>query len=88
MQFSQVMPKVEANSQVCCLLGNFALGCAFGDRRTLTLARSTEYKFAEDQLTLKATERVDFVAHDIGDTNATPADQVPGPIVGLITAAA
>ncbi|MFZ9311562.1 MAG: phage major capsid protein, partial [Arenimonas sp.] len=82
VEFAQVMPTAEANSQVCALLGNFMLGSTIGDRRQITIALSSEYKFAEDQLAIKGTERLDMVVHDVGDTS------VAGPIVGLITAAA
>jgi HK97 family phage major capsid protein len=78
---SQVMPTTEANSQICALLGNFRLGSTFGDRRLLSLALSSEYKFAEDQLAIRGTERFDINVHDVGSTSAA------GPIVGLITAA-
>ena len=79
---SQVMPTTEANSQICALLGNFRQGTTFGDRRLLSLALSSEYKFAEDQLAIRGTERFDINVHDVGNTTAA------GPIVGLITAAA
>jgi HK97 family phage major capsid protein len=79
---SQVMPTTEANSQICALLGNFRLGSTFGDRRLLSLALSSEYKFAEDQLAIRGTQRFDINVHDVGNTTAA------GPIVGLITAAA
>jgi HK97 family phage major capsid protein len=79
--FSQVMPSTEANSQICALLGDYRMGSAMGDRRSLTLALSTEYKFAEDQLAIRGTDRFDINVHDVGSTT------VAGPIVGLITAA-
>lgn len=79
---SQVMPTTEANSQICALLGNYQQGSVLGDRRLLSLALSTEYKFAEDQLAIRGTERFDINVHDVGNTTAA------GPIVGLITAAA
>ena len=46
----------------------------------MTLAYSTDYKFAEDQIAIKGTERIDIVVHDVGDTT------VGGPVVGLVTA--
>ena len=79
---SQVMPTTEANSQICALLGNFQQGTKFGDRRLLSLALSTEYKFAEDQLAIRGTQRFDINVHDVGSTS------VAGPIVGLVMAAA
>lgn len=77
---SQVMPTTAANSQICALLGNFRLGSTLGDRRMLTLALSSDYKFAEDQLAIRGTERFDINIHDVGATGTA------GPIVGLITA--
>lgn len=84
---SQVMPKVEANDQVCCLLGDLNLGVSFGDRRAITTAYSTEHKFAEDQLAIKVTQRIDINVHDVGNESSTAASREPGPIVGLLTAA-
>lgn len=60
------------------LFGDIAMAVAFGDRRGMTLARSTEYKFAEDQVALKATERFDINVHDIGSST------VAGPLVALM----
>jgi HK97 family phage major capsid protein len=79
--FSQLMPKVEGNSQVCALLGDLSLAASFGDRRELSLARSLDYRFANDQVAIRGTERIDINVHDVGNTTDA------GPIVGLITAA-
>ena len=49
-----------------------------GDRRGMTISRSTEYKFAEDQIAIKGTERFDINVHNTGD-NTTP-----GSIVALM----
>lgn len=84
---SQVMPKVEGNSQVCALLGDLSQAAMFGDRRQLSLAYSTDYKFAEDQLAIRGTQRVDINVHSVGNADGTAANRVAGPIVGLITAA-
>ncbi len=87
VRFAQKMPKVEANSQVCSLLGDLNKGVALGDRRMITIAMSDQYKFDTDQLAVKATQRIDIKVHDVGNASATAASRVPGPIVGLITAA-
>ncbi|TXH18421.1 MAG: phage major capsid protein [Hyphomicrobiaceae bacterium] len=84
---SQVMPKTEANSQVCALLGDLSLAAAFGDRRQLALAYSADIKFVEDQLAIRGTQRVDINVHDVGNASATATSRVAGPLVGLITAA-
>lgn len=91
--FSQVMPKTEANSQVCALLGSLRLAADFGDRRGMTVAISDSAVinsvsvFERDEIAIRGTERFDINVHDVGNANATAASQVPGPVVGLITAA-
>lgn len=91
VELTSCMPKDEANSQVCCLLGDLALGTKFGDRRGMTVEVSTEAYvdsqslFEKDLMAVKSTERWDFVCHDVGNADATAANRVPGPIVGLIT---
>ena len=81
VEFAQVMPKAEANSQICTIFGNLKLGAYLGDRRKLTIDRSTEAYFAADQVGIRGTERVAPSVHGVGDTTD------PGPICGLITAA-
>lgn len=82
VEVSQVFPKVEANSQIPVIFGDLPRASKLGDRRELTIAFSDQYKFAEDQLAIRGTQRIDINVHDVGDTiNA-------GPIVGLIMAAA
>lgn len=88
VEFSQVMPKAEANSQVCALFGDLAKAASFGTRRDTTIALSEHSRFANDQIEIRGTERFDINVHDVGNADATVANQVPGPIVGLITAAA
>jgi HK97 family phage major capsid protein len=84
---TQKMPSVEANSQVCAILGDLSLGVAFGDRRETTLAMSEHSDFANDLIAIRGTERLDVNVHDVGNASGTAALRVPGPIVGLITAA-
>lgn len=74
------MPTSQADisDTAVMLFGDIALACTFGDRRGMTVARSTEYKFAEDQIAIKATERFDINVHDIGSTT------VAGPVVALM----
>jgi HK97 family phage major capsid protein len=87
VEFVQVMPSVEANSQVCALLGDLSLAASFGSRRDTTIAVSEHSRFANDQLEIRGTERFDINVHDVGNASATAGLRVPGPIVGLITAA-
>lgn len=93
---SQVMPKISATSQICCLFGNLALAARLGDRRQTTIQMSEHAlnAFEQDEVVIRGTERFDIVVHDVGDPtpSAGPAKSaqignVAGPIVGLITAA-
>jgi HK97 family phage major capsid protein len=85
--FSQVMPKTQANDQVCALLGDFSRGTMLGTRRQLTVAIDSSRYFDTDELAIRGTQRFDIVVHDVGNAHATAASEVPGPIVGLLTAA-
>lgn len=86
VETSEVFPQQEAADQIPCTFGALDLSSTLGDRRQLTLAVSTEYKFAEDQIAIKATAREDIKNHDIGNADADPAKRKAGPMVGLITA--
>jgi HK97 family phage major capsid protein len=81
------MPSVEANSQVAALLGDLSLAALFGDRRMTTIAMSEHANFANDEWAIRGTERYDINVHDVGNADATAANRVAGPMVGLITAA-
>ena len=85
--FSQVMPKASAVSQVCALFGDLAEAASLGDRREYSFAISSDVRFREDDLVFKARSRTDINVHDVGNADASAALQVPGPLVGLITAA-
>ena len=80
VEFSQVMPKAEANDQQCAIFGNLKLGAYMGDRRKLTVDRSKEAYFTTDQVGIRGTERIAPTVHGVGDTTDA------GPITALITA--
>lgn len=94
VQFAQVMPKTEANDTICAILGDASLASDFGDRRQTTIAFSTdatiggESMFERNQIGIRGTERFDISVHDVGNAAAAAADKQPGPLVGLLTAAA
>lgn len=75
------LPITGANNKVMILFGDIGLAASFGDRRGMAVARSTEYKFAEDQIAIKATERFDINIHDVG-TEGTSG--IAGPVVALL----
>jgi len=93
VEFAQSMPTAEANSQVCALFGDLQKAADFGDRRSETISFSDtaviggESLWERDQLGIRGTQRFDINVHDVGNAHATAASRVPGPIVGLITAA-
>jgi len=60
------------------LFGDLNMSVTMGDRRGMTISRSTEYKFAEDQIAIKGTERFDITCHNTGDTTTA------GSIVALM----
>ena len=81
VEFVSAMPSLEADSQICALLGDLQLGAFLGERKQITIAKSTDVFFANDQLGVRGTERISINAYGVGDTSEA------GPIVGLITAA-
>jgi len=82
VEFVHSMPYVEANSQICALFGDLAMGAYLGERKVLTIEQSPHIYFTKNQFAVRGIERIDINAFGVGDTTD------PGPIVGLITAAA
>lgn len=88
VEFSQVFPATEANSQVCLAFGDFSLGAKFGDRQQVSIMFSehayvnSQSVFERNQIAVRGTERFDIVVHGTGNGSAA------GPIVGLVTASA
>lgn len=77
---SQSMPTTtgDLSNVVMFLYGDLKQCASLGDRRQITVAISTERYFVEDQIAIKATERLDINAHDLGDNTDA------GPIVAMI----
>jgi HK97 family phage major capsid protein len=75
---SQKMTSLSSPSgKFGCLYGNINKAVAFGERRGLTVKRSTERYMDLDQLGILATQRIAVTVHDTGSTS------VPGPVVAL-----
>jgi HK97 family phage major capsid protein len=66
------------NGAVMLLFGDLRQASVLGARRGLTIASSPHYKFAEDQVAVKASERFDIVNHSLGDNSNA------GAMVGLV----
>lgn len=87
VDFSQVMPSADVNSQVAATFGDHALAASFGDRQQDSIAFSDsatiggESVFERNQIAIRGTERFDINVHDLGTATAV------GPVVGLISAA-
>lgn len=80
---SQVLPKGTSttnwNGVLILMFGDLRKAAVFGDRREITIALSTEARFVEDQIAIKATERFDISVHDLGDgTDAGPLVALKG----------
>lgn len=87
VNFTQVMPRTDANSQIAAILGDLSMGSVMGDRRTRTLFTDPFSLSDKDQIRVRGTERIDIIIHDVGNASATAALRVPGSIVALISAA-
>ena len=87
--FAQVMPRVEANSQVYALFGDFNLAAkAIEVAGGMQLATDTGGdNFTADVTAFRGVNRFGVTIHDVGNASATAASRIPGPVVGLITAA-
>lgn len=77
---SQVLPSTQStiNLTTLILFGDLSMASIMGQRRGVTLSRTDALKFAEDQVSVKATERFDINVHGVGNTSTA------GAIVALI----
>jgi HK97 family phage major capsid protein len=80
VEITETLPTVSTalDGAVMCLFGNLGQAAALGDRRGMTMKRSTEVKFLEDQIALKGSERFDINVHSVGTAS------VVGPITALL----
>ena len=74
---SQKLPSTSPTGQLAIYYGDLQKAAAFGDRRAVTIKRSTERYFELDQVGLMGTERIDTNVHDAGTASTA------GPIVAL-----
>ena len=81
VEFTQVMPRAEANDQICSIFGDLQQGAYLGTRGGLEFASSSERYFEKGLIAVRGRDRVSINAHGVGDTTKA------GPICGLITAA-
>jgi HK97 family phage major capsid protein len=77
---SQKLPAISTTLTTKAMLffGDLSLAAAMGERRVVSIKRSDERYFDQDQIGLLGTERVDINVHDMGDNTTA------GPLVSLV----
>lgn len=85
VEFVDVMPGTDANSQVFAYFGNLAQAASMGDRMSTSIKTDTSLGFQNDTIYVKAAEYVDIAVHDVGNYNPTAASRVAGPIVAFVS---
>lgn len=86
VEFTQVMPRAEANSQICTYFGDLAQATMMGTRGGIEFASSEDRYFEKGIIAVRARNRVAINCHGKGGST-DDADSTAGPIIGVITAA-
>lgn len=87
VEFSEVFPISDSNSQILTAFGSLRLSSDFGDRAGMLIATSNaasiggQSTFERAEIAIRAINRFDINNHDLGTATAA------GPVVGLISAA-
>jgi HK97 family phage major capsid protein len=81
VQFTQVMPRTDGNSQIAALFANLKLGAQLGRRGVMEIRQSDQAFFTQRLIGVLAARRLSINIHGVGDTAKA------GPIIGLISAA-
>ena len=85
VEFVDVMPGTDANSQVFAWFGNLSQAATLGDRMTTAIKQDASKGFDTDTIYVKATQYLDIKVHEMGNYNATASSRETGPIVGFVT---
>lgn len=83
VEYVDVMPSADANSQICAYFGNLAQASSFGDRMTTAIRQDASVGFQTDTVHVKATQFIDINVHDIGNYSATASARVAGPVIAF-----
>lgn len=80
VEIDQTLPKVltDLSDVAMAFFGDLSLAAKMGERRGITVTSTEDRYFELDQIGIKATERIDIVAHDLGSTT------VAGPLIALV----
>lgn len=78
VNFVDVMPdrNATAANSIPVVFGDMENACVFGDRQGVQV--KSENDFDTDTVKVKATERFDFIAHDLGNASSTAGSRVRG----------
>jgi HK97 family phage major capsid protein len=85
VEFVDVMPSADANSQVFAYFGNLTQAATLGDRMATSIKQDASKGFDTDTIYVKATQYLDIKVHEMGNYNATAASRTTGPVVGFVT---
>lgn len=83
VEFVDVMPSSDANSQIFAYFGNLSLASTMGDRQAVSIRQDASLGFQTDTIHVKASEYVDIRVHEVGNYSATAATRTTGPIVAF-----
>lgn len=79
VEVSSVMDRDSWAAGDCPIIfGSLDLAICFGDRREISVMNSDARGFAEDEISLRATERIDINCHNVGSSTER------GPVSGLL----
>lgn len=80
------MAKSDTNSQVACLFGDLGRASIVGEVGGIQIRSSDTRYIEEDSVVMVGFHRVGLTVHDVGNYNATIANHVGAPVVGLAMA--
>ncbi len=82
VETDQTLPKVltSLTGVAMAFFGDLSLAVKMGERRGITISLSDQRYWEFDQIGIRATERVDIVAHSLGSTTDA------GPLIALVGA--
>lgn len=81
VEIDQTLPSAvstDLSDTAVAFFGDISLAVKMGERRGITISLSDQRYWEYDQIGIKATERVNIVAHSLGSTS------VAGPLVALV----
>lgn len=80
VEIDQTLPKVltDLSDVAMAFFGDLSLAVKMGERRGMTISLSDQRYWEYDQIGIRATERVDIVAHSLGSTTEA------GPLIALV----